>query len=138
MQNVEQFSRELFKTAKWVRNAVADTLTQATIFSLIKSECFDIATTAQNKTEMMFQTHFSSSSEILMLNTENFKYSFLIENDISLMHCKIKRVVYKITFNKTSKHTEYINRIMRRLVEDALKQICSLFEKCLQKKIQST
>jgi len=73
-----------------------------------------------------------------MLNTENFKYSFLIENDISLMHCKIKRVVYKITFNKTSKHTEYINRIMRRLVEDALKQICSLFEKCLQKKIQST
>ncbi len=46
MQNVEQFSRELFKTAKWVRNAVADTLIQATILSLIKSECFNIATTA--------------------------------------------------------------------------------------------
>ncbi len=27
MQNVEQFSRKLFKTAKWARNAVADTLT---------------------------------------------------------------------------------------------------------------
>ncbi len=27
MQNVEQFSKELFKTAKWARNAVANTLT---------------------------------------------------------------------------------------------------------------
>ena len=27
MQNVKQFSRELFKTAKWARNAVTDTLT---------------------------------------------------------------------------------------------------------------
>ncbi len=27
MQNVEQFLRKLFKTAKWARNAIADTLT---------------------------------------------------------------------------------------------------------------
>jgi len=40
--------------------------------------------------------------------------------------------------DKTSKHTEYINRIMRRLVEDASEQIRSFFEKCLQKRIQST
>ena len=89
-----------------------------TIFSLIKSECFDITMTAQNKTKMMFQTHFSSSSKIFMLNTEDFKYSLLIENDASLMHCKIKRVVYKTMLNKTSKHTKYINRIMRRLVDN--------------------
>ncbi len=88
--------------------------------------------------KMMFQTHFSSSSEIFMLNTEDFKYSFSIKNDASLMHCKIKRVIYKMMLNKTLKHTEYINRIMRRLVEDASEQIRSLFEKCLQKKIQST
>ncbi len=118
MQNVEQFSRELFKTMKWARNAVANTLIQATISSLIKSECFDIATTAQNKMKMMFQTHFSSSSEILMLNTEDFKYSFSIENNVSLMHCKIKRVIYKTTLNKTSKHTEYTNKIMRKLIDD--------------------
>ncbi len=119
MQNVEQFLRELFKTAKWARNAVADTLTQTTIFSLIKSKCFDIVTTAQNKVKMMFQTHFLSSSEILMLNTINFKYSLLIEDDISLTHCKIKRVVYKVTSDKTLKHMRYINRIMRRLINDA-------------------
>ncbi len=68
----------------------------------------------------MFQTHFSSSLKIFMLNTEDFKYLFSIKNDASLMHCKIKRVVYKMMLNKTLKHTEYINRIMRKLIKDAL------------------
>ena len=94
--------------------------------------------TVQNKTKMMFQIHFSSFSEILMLNTEDFKYLLLIENDASLMHRKIKRVVYKITLNKTLKHTEYINKIMRRLINDTSEQIYSFFERCLQKRIQST
>jgi len=67
---------------------------------------------------MMFQTYFSSSSKILMLNTINFKYSLSIEDDASLMHHEIKKVIYKATFNKTLKHTKYINRIMRRLVND--------------------
>ena len=73
-----------------------------------------------------------------MLNTENFKYSFLIENDISLMHCKIKKVIYKMMLNKTLKHTEYINKIMCKLIKNVSEQIRSLFKKCLQKKIQST
>ena len=138
MQNVEQFSRKLFKTAKWVRNAVADTLTQTTIFSLIKSECSDIITTVQNKVKMMFQIHFSSFSEIFMLNTIDFKYLLSIENDVSLMHHEIKRVIYKATSDKTLKHMKYINRIMHRLINNMSKQIHSLFEKCLQKRIQST
>jgi len=73
-----------------------------------------------------------------MLNIKDFKYSFSIKNDISLIHCKIKRVIYKMMFNKALKYTEYINRIMRRLVDDASEQICFLFERCLQKRIQST
>ncbi len=113
MQNVEQFLRKLFKTA------IADTLIQTTIFSLIKSECFNITMITQNKMKMMFQTHFSLSSKILMLNTEDFKYSFLIENNASLMHHEIKKVIYKTTFNKILKHTEYINRIIRKLIDDA-------------------
>jgi len=75
----------------------------------------------QNKVKMMFQIHFSSSSEILMLNIINFKYLLLIEDDILLMHREIKRVIYKVTSDKMSKHTRYINRIMCRLVDDALK-----------------
>jgi len=66
-----------------------------------------------------------------MLNTEDFKYSFLIENDASLMHCKIKKIIYKMMFNKTLKHIKYINKTMLRLVNNASKQICFLFERCL-------
>ncbi len=73
-----------------------------------------------------------------MLNTEDFKYLLLIENDASLMHHKIKKVIYKMMLNKTSRHTEYINKIMRRLVDDVSEQIHFLFKRCLQEKIQST
>ncbi len=118
MQNVEQSLRELFQIIKWVRNAVTDTFTQATIFSLTKLKCFDIITTMQNKVKMMFQTHFLSSSEILMLNIIDFKYLLLIEDDALLMHHEIKRVIYKVTSDKTLKHMRYINRIMRRFVND--------------------
>ena len=38
-----------------------------------------------------------------MLNTEDFKYLLSIENDASLMHHEIKRVIYKMMFNKNSK-----------------------------------
>jgi len=75
--------------------------------------------TAQNKTKMMFHAHFSSFSEIFMLNMKDFEYSFLIEDDALLIHHKIKKVIYKMTFNKTSKHMRYMNKIMRRLVDDA-------------------
>jgi len=70
---------------------------------------------------MMFQTHFSLSSKIFMLNTINFKYSFSIENDASLIHHEIKRVIYKATFDKTLKHMKYINKIIRRLINDMSK-----------------
>lgn len=65
MQNVEQSSRGLFRTAKWARNAVAGTLTQATIPPLIKPGSFNIATTAQDKAEVMFQAHFPPPQKFL-------------------------------------------------------------------------
>ncbi len=88
--------------------------------------------------KMMFQTHFLSSSEIFMLNTIDFKYSLSIKDDVLLIHHEIKRVIYKATSDKTLKHMRYINRIMCKLINDASEQICFLFERCLQKKIQST
>jgi len=53
-----------------------------------------------------------------MLNTIKFKYSLSIEDDALLMHREIKKVIYKATSDKMLKHTRYINRIMRRLVDD--------------------
>jgi len=73
-----------------------------------------------------------------MLNTIDFEYSLSIENDVLLMHHEIKRVIYKAIFDKTSRYTKYINKIMRRLIDDVLEQIHSFFERCLQKRIQST
>jgi len=53
-----------------------------------------------------------------MLNIINFEYSLLIKDDASLMHHKIKRVIYKVTSDKTSRHMRYTNKIMRRLVDN--------------------
>ena len=53
-----------------------------------------------------------------MLNIISFEYSLLIKDDVSLMHHEIKKVIYKVTSDKTLKHTRYTNRIMRSLVND--------------------
>ncbi len=84
----------------------------------MKSECFDIITTAQNKTEMMFHAHFLSSSEIFMLNMKDFEYLLSIKDDALLMHCKIRKVIYKITSDKTSRYMKYMNKVMRRLIDN--------------------
>ncbi len=53
-----------------------------------------------------------------MLNIIDFKYSLLIEDDVSLIHHEIKKVIYKATSDKMLKHTKYINKIMHRLIND--------------------
>jgi len=56
-----------------------------------------------------------------MLNTKDFKYLLLIKNDVSLLYHKIKRVIYKMMLDKTSRYTEYINRIMCKFIDNTLK-----------------
>ncbi len=56
-----------------------------------------------------------------MLNIINFKYSFLIKDDALLMHHKIKRIIYKMTFDKMLKHMKYTNKIMRKLIDNTSK-----------------
>jgi len=73
-----------------------------------------------------------------MQNTKDFNYFSSIEDDALLIHREIKRVTHKAIFNKTSKHTSYTNRIIRKFVNNALKQICFLFKRYLQEEIQST
>lgn len=58
-----------------------------------------------------------------MQDTKSFEYSFLIENNVLLTHHEIERIAYKTTLNKISKYTKYTNQIMRKLIDDALKQI---------------
>jgi len=62
-----------------------------------------------------------------MQNTKNFEYLLLINDEFFLMYCEIKQVTYKTTLNKTFKQTNYINKVMRKFVNNVLKQVCSLF-----------
>jgi len=66
-----------------------------------------------------------------MQNTKDFDYYFLIEDNILLTHCEIKRVTHKTTFNKTLEYTNYTNKVMRKLINNASKQIRFLFERYL-------
>jgi len=66
-----------------------------------------------------------------MQDIKDFDYLFLINNNVLLTYCKIKRVIYKTTFNKVLKYINYTNKIMRKSINNALKQIRLLFEKYL-------
>jgi len=73
-----------------------------------------------------------------MQNIKDFDYFSLIEDDVSLTYREIKRVTHKATLNKTLKYTNYTNKVIRKLVNNASKQIRFLFKRCFQKKIQLT
>ena len=64
-----------------------------------------------------------------MQDTKNFEYLFLVNNELSLTHCEVKRTIYKIALNKTLDQTNYINKIMYKFIDNISKQICFLFEK---------
>jgi len=71
-----------------------------------------------------------------MQDTKDFNYFSSIKDDILLIYREIKKVTHKIIFNKILKHTNYTNRVIRKLINNASKQIRSLFKKYLQERIQ--
>jgi len=66
-----------------------------------------------------------------MQDIEDFNYFSLIEDNVSLIYCEIKRATHKAIFDKTLKYIDYTNRVMRKFVNNALKQIRFLFERYL-------
>jgi len=56
-----------------------------------------------------------------MQDTKDFNYFFSIKDDVLLIYREIKRIIYKTTFDKISKYTNYTNKIMRKLINNALK-----------------
>ncbi len=64
-----------------------------------------------------------------MQDTKDFNYFFSIEDNISLTYCEIKRVKYKAIFDKILRYTSYTNKVMRKLINNASKQIRFLFER---------
>lgn len=130
MQNVKHTFKKLFEIIKRTKNAIANTLTQFTISSLIQRERIDLTITTKNKTKIMYEAHFSLFSKIFTNDIKNYTYSKFMFDDDSLSIRKIKHAIYKTTSNKTSKQNNYINRIIRKFVNTKAKQMRSLFERC--------
>ena len=86
----------------------------------------------------MFKTHFSFSLTVFMKDVAKFDYFSSVDDEASMTHRKIIKIIHKINFNKTFKINEIINKTLRQLVRVIIKQIRFLFDKCIKKKIQSS
>ena len=83
-----------------------------TIISLLK-KCESLIITAQNKIKIMFETHFLFSSTMFMKNVARFDYFSLIDDETSMTHREIMKIIHKINLNKTFEINEIINRALR-------------------------
>jgi len=66
-----------------------------------------------------------------MQDIENFDYLLFIKDNILLIYWETKKAIYKIVFNKNLKYISYINKIIRKFINNTLKQIYLLFERYL-------
>ena len=105
-----------------------------TIISSLKKRRKLIITT-QNKVEIMFETYFSFSSTMFMKDAAEFDYSLSIEDETSMTHREIMKVIHKINLNKTFKINEVINKTLRQFVRVVIKQIRFFFDKYIKKEI---
>ena len=76
----------------------------------------ELIITAQNKIEIMFKIYFSFSSTIFIKNVEKFNYFLLIDDETSITHREIIKIIHKINSNKTFKINEIINKTLRQLI----------------------
>ena len=106
------------------------------ISSLKKREKLII--TAQNKIEIMFKTYFSFLSTIFMKNVAEFNYFSSVNDETSMTHRKIIKIIHKINLNKTFEINEIINKTLRQFIRVVVKQIRFFFNKCIKKEIQSS
>lgn len=136
MQASEESSKRLFNNAKWARNAVAGTLTQAMIPPLKQGD--GMATTAEQKAEVMFQTHFppSSPSTLSAEDFSSYDYPQPMKEDGPIIEREIVRAIYKAAPDKAPDVNGVTNRALRHFIEIAATQKRSLFERCYREGIQ--
>ena len=103
------------------------------ILSLKKREKLIITT--QNKIEIMFKVHFLFSSIMFMKNVVKFDYFLSVDDETSITHREIMKIIHKINSNKIFKKNKIINKALRQFVYVIVKQICFFFNKCIKKRI---
>ena len=105
-----------------------------TIVSSLKKRK-NLITTAQNKIEIIFEIHFSSSLIIFMKNIVKFDYSSLIDDEMLITRREIMKIIHKINLNKIFKINEIINRALQHFARIIVKQIRFLFDRYIKEKI---
>ena len=136
MQASENCFKKFFKMTKGIKNTEKKIMSQ-TFISLLKKRKKLIITT-QNKIKIMFETHFSFSSIMFIKDVAKFDYFSLINDETSMTHREIMKIIHKINLNKTFEINEIINKALQQLVRVIVKQIHFLFNKYIKKKIQSS
>ena len=63
----------------------------------------------------MFKVYFSSSSMMFMKDVAEFNYSSSIDDETSMTHREIIKIIYKINLNKTFEINKIINKALRQL-----------------------
>ena len=113
MQTLKNCFKKFFKMTKWVRDAKKKIMSQTIISSLKKHK--KLITTAQNKTEIMFKTHFSFSLTMFMKDVAEFDYFLSVDDEASMTRREMMKVIHKINSNKTLEINEIINKTLRQL-----------------------
>ena len=83
-----------------------------TIISLLKKR-ENLIITAQNKIEIIFETHFSFLLTMFMKNVAKFNYFSLIDDETSMTRREIMKIIYKINLNKAFEISKIINKALR-------------------------
>ena len=75
---------------------------------------------------------------MFMKNIIKFDYSSSVDDETSMTRHEIMKIIHKINSNKAFKINEIINKTLRQFACVVVKQICSFFNKCIKKRIQSS
>ena len=73
-----------------------------------------------------------------MKNVEKFDYFLSIDDEMSMSHREIMKIIHKINLNKIFEINKIINKALRQLARVIIKQIHFFFNKYIKKKIQSS
>ena len=84
------------------------------ILSLKKRE--KLINITQNKIKIMFKIYFSFLSTMFIKNVKEFDYFSSIDDETSITHCEIIKIIYKISLNRIFEINKIINITLRQLV----------------------
>ena len=134
MRRAEESDKKLYMAAKWAQNPATATQTQATVPPLHSGDI--IATTAEEKAEMLFQTYFPPPPTVDLTNIAGFSYPNPIEDGKPLRSREVRKAIKKTAPDKAPGPNGQPNRMIRQTAKLACEQIRSLFKRCLREGLQ--